>query len=355
MDIGSIFPLYNISINNDVDAKNYELYNNEWNNRFSLCREALFVIAQKKYKNKIVLIPAYTCSTVYEPFVQCGWSCIFYKINKDLTINTDYLLEKYLKNKPSICVIHPFYGMDFDSLELETIKKIQNLGCIIVEDITQSIFKSIKGDSDYYVGSLRKWFPIPDGAFIHSNVYKICDEKNNLEFTEFVQDQIDAMYLRGKYFELGDENIKQISIRLNKRAVKSSYNKIKTHKMSTISENLLAGENLQIQVKRYNNFCFLYNNIKFNKYIEPVIKNIERVKYPPLYFPIYSKKRSELQKILADHHIYAPILWPKGDLLDIEDDDTNYIYRSILMLPIDQRYNDKDMEFICNIINKEFL
>ena len=61
--------------------------------------------------------------------------------------------------------------------------------------------------------------------------------------------------------------------------------------------------------------------------------------------------RSEVQTRLANEHIYAPVLWPvcTEDLLISED--IKYIYSHILMIPIDQRYNEFDMSRILTVLN----
>ena len=74
-DIGSIFPLYN----EDIALVNRTERNNAVQGsriNFSLCREAMFAVASKyESSSKVVLIPAYTCQTVIDPFIQLGWTC----------------------------------------------------------------------------------------------------------------------------------------------------------------------------------------------------------------------------------------------------------------------------------------
>ena len=67
----------------------------------------------------------------------------------------------------------------------------------------------------------------------------------------------------------------------------------------------------------------------------------------PLYFPVYVKERDELQQFLGERGIYAPVLWPVGELnRDELRGDEAYIYEHMLALPIDQRYDVSQMEQI---------
>ena len=72
-DIGSIFPLSDKEIQTIVKEVPFfdgNLY------RFSLCREALLVIAQReRTEGSKVLIPSYSCDTVIIPFLETQWDC----------------------------------------------------------------------------------------------------------------------------------------------------------------------------------------------------------------------------------------------------------------------------------------
>ena len=74
----------------------------------------------------------------------------------------------------------------------------------------------------------------------------------------------------------------------------------------------------------------------------------------PLYFTIYVQNRAELQRDLIAAHIYAPVIWP----LVVEDvlinDTIKYIYDHILAIPVDQRYDEMDMEKIVGVVKQHF-
>lgn len=51
---------------------------------------------------------------------------------------------------------------DEDAIEFLRERKV-----VIIEDLTHGMFSSFKRlNADFFIGSLRKWLPIPDGAFI---------------------------------------------------------------------------------------------------------------------------------------------------------------------------------------------
>lgn len=351
-DIGSIFPLSvkAMSLRTQgglLAAKDGNRIN------FSLCREAMYAVALKyEYTEKKVLIPAYTCQTVIDPFIQLGWKCYYYSINKNLKIDTEDLLQKYESICPSLVVVHPYHGVELNATELNTLEFIKKRGCILIQDITQCIYTKNRPEIfDYFVGSYRKWCEVPDGGFVESNEIDgilIPDKENNA----FVTKQTDAMYLRGRYFETEDEIIKSISIKLNKEAVTYIGQDIECHKMSDFSLSLMKGCNVAISIEqRYLNYRYLYYNIKQTENIKIVCNNINEVTTAPLYFPIYVADRAIIQKKLAENHIYAPVLWPVTTEYLLIDDTIRYIYSHILMIPIDQRYTEDDMAKIVSILN----
>lgn len=351
-DIGSIFPLYDedIALVNRTERNNV-VQGSRIN--FSLCREAMFAVASKyESSSKVVLIPSYTCQAVIDPFVQLGWTCYFYNIKKNLRIDTDDILQKSSKYNPSLLVVHPFHGMELLNEELDALRIIKRKGCILLEDVTQCIYEEKRPDVfDYFTGSYRKWFKVPDGGFLEArnlDGLPIPSEENH----SFVQKQTDAMFLRGNYFKTSDENIKAISIRLNKEAVKGIGVQIECHRMSAFSINIMEKENHENSIQtRFDNYKYLYYHIKESCELQFVCKNLDEVTTAPLYFPIYVSNRSAFQRKLANKHIYAPVLWPVQTKDVLKNEEVEYIYSHILMLPIDQRYSIDDMIKIVELAN----
>lgn len=349
-EIGSIFPIYNV---NPPKTTSSAYDKNEI--RFSLCREALMYIARSvEVERKVALLPAYTCQTVIDPFEQAGWECHFYGIKKDLRIDSESFVETYSSNKPIVVVFHPYYGRDLDASEKALLEFSKKQGSITVVDITQSIYLSKKNDSvDYYVGSYRKWIPIPDGGFIYSCNREIKPFPEMLgENEEFCTLQKDAMYLRGLYFRNNADTTKQISIRLNKKAEGYASNtSIKYHKMSKYSQTVLDNELYsEAQKQRKDNFAALLCGLENAKSVKCIIQSLDELESAPLYFPIYTEDRTRYQTALAANKIYAPILWPVEDERVYIIDTVRYIYDHILLLPIDQRYDRVDMQRISNTI-----
>lgn len=317
---------------------------------FSLCREALLVIA-RRYRStaKKVLIPAYTCQTVLDPFLQEDWEICYYNIDKKLRIDTDDLKSKYSAFNPTLCIAHPYYGADLNEKELEGLGELKRKGCVLVEDLTQCVFsKQYSSIFDFFVGSYRKWFPIPDGAFM---IGCLDDNHEMQENSAFVEPMSDAMYLRGVFHRTGDNNIKEISRRVGNMAISHISGGIVPHKISNFSTSLLNEIDVEgTMKKRRDNYQYLYEQLSNSSICTPVERSLDELTCAPLFFPVYVQDRALFQKKLAQQEIYAPVLWPVHTDSLLINDGIKQMYNELLMLPIDQRYDESDMERMVAVI-----
>lgn len=354
IDIGSIFPVYtaNCELFSQKDAGILEPILNKAV-LYSLCSEALHDIAvMYGGRSKCVLLPAYTCQSVIAPFLQEGWQCKFFRIDEALRIDTDNIVSLARQAHPAVCVVHPYYGMDLNDKEIQALQEIKSLGCVMVEDLTQCIFSSRRPPVfDYYVGSLRKWFPIPDGAFLLNSAGSPLPQAPIEEYTEFIQLQLDSMYLRGTYFKDHDLEIKQISRRVQALAVEVSDRPLQAHTMSAYARQALRCQDIDRSSEvRLDNYRYLHGLLSDCQVCRPVCRDLSEVTTAPLYLPVYAHNRAGLQSRLAEHQIYAPILWDAETPAVLSDPAVANIYHSILALPVDQRYNRKCMDRIHSTI-----
>ena len=354
-EIGSIFPLHELGMNESANLPNIlNLPDNLGKvHYYSLCREALFDIARHCSQDKgTVLLPAYTCDTVYLPFKQLGWNCEYYSINNNLSINLESFYDSVNRISPDVVVVHPFFGMDLCDDEMQALSYLKLKQIKLIVDVTQCIFSGMYYDlADFCVGSLRKWFAIPDGAFLFCRDNRIELSNIESENTSFVTMQTVAMYLRDEFFREGNENVKALSVKLNKCAESYACEIVVPHTMSSFSMQVLSQQNVaEIAKRRLGNYRYLFENIH-SSLVRFVCEDMSCVTSAPLYFSIYLDNPKSLQRFLASEHIYAPVIWPVGDEEVLIDDAVKNIYGSILSIPIDQRYDLTDMEKIVSLIN----
>lgn len=344
-DIGSIFPIY------DLHPQDAEI-EDENRQYFSLCREILLEIAKRySHTNKVVLLPAFTCKVVIEPFEQLGWTICYFSVHKNLRINALSFRTEIKTNHPALVLVHPYFGMELNKIEEILLEEAKACGCNIILDNTQCIYSEKRYEwADYVVGSLRKWIPIPDGAYVDCLV---PFEKVGVTNGRYVERELEAQYLRGVYYNSKDEQVKAISRRLDAEAMDIlDEERISIHAICDFSRKVIASTDMVANAEQcWRNFRYLYANLDCG-YISPISTSMEDVSTAPLMLPFYTNDRKTVQQKLARERIYAQYLWPVPNEECLVNEDIKYIYEHHLVFFVDQRYDENDMQRIVKIVNK---
>lgn len=303
-----------------------------------------------------VIIPNFSCHSISDAFMASGCDCSYYRINRDLTVNIEDLVNLVEKLRPHIIYTCPYFG--FDTIhDLRSYYPIfQTKGIKIIEDVSHLLFnEKASTTADAIVCSLRKWLEIPDGGFVGGLRLKIGKEfyETTPIQNEIVENFIEAS--KGKYRYLcGDsEDLKQIFLpKFNKNV--QIFGQCEIYRMSEFSYNVLANANNEIiKNNRRRNYQFLLDNIN-NPNIE-IIFNQLSVEIVPLYMQVYVKKekRYALQKHLLHNQLYCPVIWPTPDKIEEYFDSIELAnHREMLSLIVDQRYDLKDMNRLVEVINR---
>lgn len=318
---------------------------------FSKCRDAIFMAA--KYcpvPGKRVLIPAYTCATTYMPFEELGWELFFYPVTRDLRIAKDAFSELLKTVRPSIVLAPSYYGADLNDQELELLAAAKRAGAFVIEDLTQSAFSTQNADVvDAFVGSVRKWFPMPDGGFLRSDKLPYDLDRGLPEDEKFLTHEKCAMRVFARYLESGDPAL-LAAVRILEKDARSSY--VNPCRMADFSRRIYAaqddGENSR---QRMENCRYLYERLKNSKTCKVVWTGIDQMTTGPLWFPIYvaDKKRFRLE-VANPAGFTAPGLWPVESEQVLVNDDMHYIYQHIVGVTCGQMYDQNDMERIAQAI-----
>ncbi len=307
---------------------------------------------------KRCLMPAYMCDSVFLPFLNRGWELIFYTVDRGLLSYGEELFRLALETDPGLILIHPYYGTDTCKEMRVPLKALRRSGIYVMEDVTQSYYlKGAGKDVDFVVGSLRKWYAIPDGGFVVSDLPLAEDVLEDGE--EQANERLSV--LTEKWTYLYDNTHSEETRRQEKKAAYREKNYALeealdhyrgVRRMSRITRAMLSEiDEAAAAKKREENYQYLYEKIDGLRRLRPILQR--QGGEAPLYFPIYAREREELQSFLRDHDIYAPVLWPLGEEnRNAFMGDEDYIHRHMLALPIDQRYGIDEMERIGEVLTK---
>jgi len=311
-------------------------------------RDSLGIVANVlKRKSGIILMPAYCCHSMVIPFIQKGWKIEFYSISNDFMAN-DESLKLIIKNfRPDAILVMNYYGISNSGKTIDTVKNYSK-DIQIIEDVTHVLFEIDKiytNNVDYYVGSIRKWFGIVDGALFIST--RKIDISINYQDSEFVTFRRQALMLKEIYNYTKIESYKDSFRTLFKNAEDSLDHGENPILISPESLKYLIDLNCSnIRLRRQNNTNTLLNYLKSIKNIEFPL-NLDRINgITPFSIPIFVKNRDKLQQDLANIGIYTSILWPLFDEAREKSFFAKKVESTMLSVPIDQRYDHFDMEYI---------
>ena len=297
--------------------------------------------------NAQVLLPAYSCSAMVQPFCERSFNVNFYKLSTGLEIDADDAINKLPANKEALLIMMNFWGICNQN---QAIKKIKDKRpkTLIIEDFTHILLSPglINVDSvDYFVASIRKWIGIPDGGIAIKKGTPFVAAKQEAD-CNFVDIRKRALKIKKQYIMLGGVDLKKEYRNLFKYADGLLNSTKVPYAMSDESLKILNNLCLDsISYKRQCNYSYLYERlINLSNKLTLFKRNTKSV--VPFMLPFCVDNRDQLQKELAFNGVYAPVIWP----ISKEAEETCCVSRNlsnnILAFWIDQRYTHFDMEYI---------
>lgn len=318
----------------------------------SATRLVLQTIEERKPDiKKVVLLPPFTCHTVFEPFIDCGYEIHTMPVAMNLMTSAEDIVRCQAICGAGVVLVHRYYGFNtlpgFD----QAVKTVRDNGVIVIEDCTQCLYSDFAiSDADYVVASIRKWCGVPDGGFA------ICKEgrflyKPNQTDKAMIEAKLIASELKYQFlFEgKGDKPTFKAKYREGEELLD---NQTDYYAIGDLSAAIQAELNVNLlKKKRRTNYKVLLEGIQNIAGVKVIFDSLPD-DVVPLYFPILVDDRETMQDLLADNDIYAPVVWPKADNCPTIDEVSETIYEKILCIPVDQRYDVDDMQRIVNVINK---
>ena len=281
-----------------------------------------YILMARGYKK--VYIPYYTCEVVLEPFKKLGIPYEFYHIDINFEIRDRFTL------KPDEALLYVnYYGLKQRYVE----QLAEKIGECLIIDNTQAFYaKPIAGIDTFY--TCRKFFGVPDGAYLYTN--KLMD-------AEFEQDQsFDYFMFLTKRIDLGAEAGYEDFRNLSKHVVGQPI-KI----MSKLTQRMMQGiDYARIAEQRRDNYQQLHDALGRSNTISIPLED-DAV---PMVYPYLAPVKGLREKLIANN-IFVARYCP--NVLDwTSKDDIEYQFACQMQpLPIDQRYREDDMNRIVECIN----
>lgn len=276
-----------------------------------------------------VWIPYFTCSIVEKAIQNIGIRVVKYSVNYELEIAEDIKLGTH-----DYLIYTNYFGIMDSYVHLLA----SQYGFKLIIDNAQAFYvDSIEECHQLY--SPRKFVGVGDGGIAVSS-HLLSTEHLPLAKSEFhsthllmrAEGDIATGYTFFKESEeiLGDSSLQLMSLITRRNLHSLDYEKIKQIRMS--------------------NFRYLHQNLNSSNGLQQLLDfyNLESVACPMVY-PYYTEDIT-LRGRLIEQNVFVAQYWPNV-LKECEKDTVEYsLCKYIIPLPIDQRYNEEDMNRIVKLI-----
>lgn len=301
----------------------------EWHNnatRLNTARNALEYILLANQFHKVYL-PYYCCDALIEPLEKHQIPYSFYSIDDSFFPKIDWTS---IEQDAGFVYVN-YFGV-CDSVVDFIVKKVPTT----IIDNSQSFFSTpIVGVNTFY--SARKFFGVPDGSYLYSTKSLLTPIEQDFSASR-------SEHLLGR-LESGPElffsSYTKNELELCNQPIKQ---------MSVLTQYLLnAIPYKEVISTRKRNFEFLHRHLGTQNKLTLGAGGF----CVPMVYPFLTDN-NYLREKLHENKIYVAQYWQEV-VNKCSTDSLEYrLSKFLLPLPIDQRYNQTDMEFILSIIKEKF-
>lgn len=288
--------------------------------RLNTARSCLeYILRLRDYKK--LWIPYYTCSSILEPINRLGISYCYYRVGDNL----EPVCFPELKDGEGFLYTN-YYGLKHDCIE----KFADKYGNRLIVDNSQAFYDIPLSDIDTFY-SARKFFGVPDGAYLYVN--DVLDYNFDYDYSyERVAHLLKRIDLGA---ESGYDDFHKSEASLSNQPML---------KMSKLTQSILMSIDYEKSAFiRKNNYSVLEKALGRSNLL-----NLSLGGNVPMVYP-YKTKDIGLRRKLINNKIFVAKYWPNvkdESLFPNEVEMTN----SILPLPIDQRYGGQEISRIIEMV-----
>lgn len=261
---------------------------------------------------KHLYVPEYTCPVVWDSVSEEKCKYSFYKVDNNFLPTVKFDKEAYI-----------LYNNYFGVCAKQVMYMLANYPNTILDN-AQAFFSKIYANIGN-IYSPRKFFGLPDGGIAVTSLHKTLDlqiDDNSINLMSHLLKRIEyGAEIAYNYFQRNDKALE--------------HNEVKY--MSKLTQKLMGNIDYEnAKKKRLDNYYFLYNNLG------NTINNSLLDDDIPMVYP-YITNDIHLRDKLIKNKVFVATYWPNiNEQIEFKT--------TIIPLPIDQRYDIHDMEYIISII-----
>ena len=309
-------------------------------------RDAMKAIARIARGHK-VLLPSLCCESMILPFSANGYDVEFYRMNPDLTGDEADVCAKLTDG--TVLLYMRYFGIRPFTDEFLLLRRESGRDIILVEDRTHDVIvpRAEGGFTpDAVLASLRKWAALPEGGMLRTDMGSCAAGVD----ARFGDTRREVMEMKVRYLETWEPELKREFLDKLHSAERLLDESGEPRGMSAGYEALLRRVDFtMLLAKRRANAARLKERL--------AALDGTRLRFlsghpeeSTLYFPVYLENRGEVQRAMAQHGVYCPVIWPEPEAAHGVCEVSRYVTEHMLALPCDQRYTPEDMDFIADTL-----
>jgi len=279
-----------------------------------------YILRVRNYKK--IYLPYYTCDVMLEPIEKLGLEYEFYKVDQNL----DPIFDKQI-GSGEVFVYNNYFGVKQNTVE----KIAQNINNIIIDNSQAFFAPVLQGVDTFY--SARKFMGVPDGAYLYIDIKSEDSIENDYSYDRCshllkrLESDAEAGYVD---FCRNDQSLTGQSIK----------------RMSGLTEQLLSRIDYDKIIKcRRENFVSLHCALaESNDFVFDMEAGDVAMVYPYL-----CEGGADLRRKLIENKIFVAKYWPNVAEWTKEVTEL-YMSENLVLLPIDQRLTENDMQRIIEIV-----
>ncbi len=274
----------------------------------------------------LVYLPLYNCDVLLKRIQSMGIQVVLYHINYNLEI-----CEQIEVNEKE-CVLY----VNYFGLKDNYIKQLVSVyGNHLIIDNSQAFYSKPINNIDSF-NSCRKFFGVPDGAYLFTNT------------AESIQLERDASYARMSFLlkridlgaEAGYADFREQSELLEIQPIR---------RMSRLTERIMSSIDYDgIAKQRRNNYCLLDKYLSSSNGFHFALTD-DAV---PMVYP-YLPATPHLKNTLLSNKVFVATYWPNVIEQSKEEELEYSIAKNACFLPVDQRYGASEMRRIVDLIMEQ--
>ncbi len=283
-----------------------------------------YILRARGYKK--VYVPYYTCEVVMEPITKLGISYEFYHVDIHLEIRDSFTLEQ-----DEALIYTNYYGLKQRYVE----QLAEKIGSRLIVDNTQAFYaKPLQGIDTFY--TCRKFFGVADGAYLYCDA--VLDEEIEQDYS------YDRMAHLLKRVDLSAEegyaDFRRVDDGLDNQPIR---------KMSKLTQRMMQSIDYEaIAKKRKKNYLMLHETLGGENNLELPLE-LDAV---PMVYPYLTPVKG-LRERLIENKVFVARYWPNVLDWTLQNDLEYKLSNQMTPLPIDQRYDEVEINRIIEILNNK--